>query len=150
MRRAVSVGVLLAAVLSGCQRATPDFTETIASPDGDYVAVVRGYQPRGTIDGRLTLAFAKDANESEPAVILRMDQGRAGWLNNDVFAVVASRMEYRSVASDYYADGTVDTRIRLMICVRETMDCSAADRQLDNAAGVKVFARFPEDGGGAP
>lgn len=132
----------VAFLLASCQKAVPDFTLSVPSPDGARKAVLKGFQPRGTIEGNLILSFRDQPERT--ATIRQIENGQIGWVAVDTLAIVADRLEFYSLDSDYYSDGTIGSRIRVILCAKQDMDCSALAQRLARTPSVKRIAHFPE------
>jgi hypothetical protein len=113
----------------------------VQSPDRSRTAILRGYQPRGTISGYVTLTFSGPGAD-RTSTFLRMRNATIGWVAPDALALIADHLEYSSVASHHYPDGTIRTETRLIPCVRGELDCS----KLEAAMGTKKarIGQFPE------
>ena len=89
--------LLFASVLNLCgcaKERAADFKRDVASPSGKVVARFAGYQPRGTIEGYLTVTFSSPSAKAKPQVTLgHMLRVRAGWLNDHTFAFVYNQLE---------------------------------------------------------
>lgn len=129
-------------LLASCQKAVPDFTLSIPSPDGGRKAVLKGFQPRGTIEGNLVLSFRDEPERT--ATFRQIENGQIGWIAADTLAIVADRLEFYALDSDYFSDGTIGSRIRVIVCAKQDMDCSALTERLAKAPNVKRIGHFPE------
>lgn len=139
--RIARLAILAALALSSCQERSPDFTFSLESPDKSRTALLQGYQPRGTIDGWLNLSLPGPGSD-RTATFFRMRNANFGWVSPNTLVVVADRLEYGSIASHYAPDGTIRTETRLIICVRNELDCS----NLEAGMGRNriTIAGFPE------
>lgn len=142
--RFVSVVLLSALLLTSCQEVVPDFTLTARSSDKGQLATLRGFQPRGTIEGYLVLSFNEGDQAGGTATFRQIENGQIGWIATDTLAVVADRLNFNALASDYFPDGTVKSRVRLIVCARQDMDCSSLAERLNRSSGVHHIAQFPE------
>ena len=133
-------GALL--LLASCQKRVPDFTLTAPSPDGRHKAFLRGFEGRGTIEGFLLLSF--DDSSEEPAQFRYIKNGRVGWVAPRTLVIVADELDFDRVASSYFPDGTVESEIRVIVCARENLDCSALAERLDRVPNEVRIARFRE------
>lgn len=129
-------------LLAFCQKPVPDFTLFVPSSDGAHKAVLRGFQPRGTIEGYLLLSFDDQLEGS--ATFRQIDNGQIGWIASDTIAIVADALKFNSLASDYFPDGTVKSRVRVIVCAKQDTDCSALAQRLARTPNVKRVAHFPE------
>lgn len=142
MRVATSFALWCAILLGACQRERPDFALTISSPGEGHKAALRGFQPRGTIEGYILLSFGDDFENA--AVIRQVENGQMGWVGSDTFVVVADRLKFDSLSSDYFPDGTVKSRIRVVVCARQDMDCSYLMEYLAKGSDIRRISHFPE------
>lgn len=145
MRGLLSFAVILA-MLGGCGQRTPDFTRTIGSPSGGSVASFSGYQPRGTIEGYLTVTITKAGDKNEPQLILgRMANVRAGWLDEHHFALVYDVLEPRHAQSPIFPTGDAESAIELITCNTRHLDCAPLLRRLSARHSLPI-REFPEGG----
>lgn len=140
------IGGIISISLTSCQAPSPDFTSSINNFDGTRAISIRGFQPRGTLEGYITISFSKYSTNNEVlnATILNIENGNLGWTSSNTFALIADRLEYRKVSSSYFPLGTLDSRIFFTICIRTEMDCSMLDRLMANNSGARHIVRFPE------
>lgn len=129
-------------LLTSCEKAVPDFTLTVPSPDGACRAFLKGFQPRGTLEGNLVISF-RDGPE-RTATFRQIDNGQIGWVAADTLAIVADKLEFYSLNSSYFSDGTIASRIRVIVCAKQDMDCSVLAQRLARAPNVKRIDHFPE------
>jgi hypothetical protein len=129
-------------LLASCQKAVPDFTLSVPSPDGGRKAVLNGFQPRGTIEGNLVLSFRDEPERT--ATFRQIENGQIGWVAADTLAIVADRLEFYSLDSEYFSDGTIGSRIRVIVCAKQDMDCSDLAQRLARTPNVKHIGHFPE------
>ena len=141
MRAAIKLLWLATISLSACSKRDPDFEFEMPAPNRVRVAIIQGFQPRGTIDGKLNLTFG---HSTDPAVFLGVRNARMGWLSNNEFLLVGDNLEFVALSSSYFPDGTVGSETRLLVCDRARMDCSSVERTLSSAPAVRHIARFPE------
>lgn len=139
--KALLLNVLL---LTSCQNRVPDFTLTVRARDGQHVAILRGFQPRGTIEGLIVLSFGEGNQSGETATFRRIENGQIGWVAADMLAVVADRMEFNALESDYFPDGTVSSRVRLVVCAKQDTNCSDLSERLARSPSQQHIAHFPE------
>jgi hypothetical protein len=144
MRNASFVLLALSFVIS-CKKPKPDFAYTVKALDGSRLAIIRGFQPRGTIEGYILISFEKANHESPAASFLQIKNGNLGWISNDTFVVVADQMRFQSLSSEYYPDGTTDSEVNLVVCSRNHMDCSSLLDRLHQAAKMREIPHFPEN-----
>lgn len=131
-----------ALLLASCGKAVPDFTLSVPSPDGARRAILNGFQPRGTMKGNLVLSFRDDPERT--ATFRRIDDGRIGWVAANTLAIVANTINFYSLDNNYFSDGTIGSRIRVIVCAKQDIDCSSLDHRLARASNVKHIAYFPE------
>jgi hypothetical protein len=142
MRAANQIVILLVGSLLGsCQRAEPDFTFSLESPDGSRTAVFRGYEPGGTIESNLVLSFRGTGTRS--ATFREIENGRIGWVGTDTLTVVADKIQYYGLDSDYFPDGTIGNKVRVITCSRQYTSCLDVMKQLEKAKNVKSLRHFP-------
>ena len=93
----------LAGALCSCQPKLPDFSYEIKAPSGRNSAIVRGFRPGGTIEGVLLISFGRTAKPwNEPnATFSRIVNGQIGWTSPNTFAVVADRLSFHGLDSEY-------------------------------------------------
>lgn len=132
--------LLVWALLSGCSQREPDLRFTILSPDGDRTIEVRGFQPRGTIDGKVTVSFDGDDNS---ATFYRIKNVTFGWTAPNQVSVVGDSLLYRNVSSHYFPDGTVNSEISFVVCARDKADCSSIERRLRAVGSSRRISHFP-------
>jgi hypothetical protein len=144
--QAVTKGLLLAALLlASCHRSEPDFQFRVPASHGENWFVISGYQPRGTIEGVLLLSFGnRGSSRPEVATFHSILNGSVGWISDMDVAVIADKLVYQNISSDYFPDGTMRTKIRLIVCVRGEMDCSSIEGKLAKESALKIIHRFPE------
>ena len=142
--RVASLGIFGLLLLTSCQKPNPDFTVTEKSQDGSRVATIRGFQPRGTIEGYILLSFSKGKQDGPEASFRQIEDGELGWISNDTFAVVADQVRFSSLSSEYYPDGTTDTKVRIVVCTKTDMDCTGLLKRLDQSSSARKLAHFPE------
>lgn len=142
MRGAIRALLAILIPLAACNKSDPDFEFEMRSPDRNHVAVVRGFQPRGTVDGRFILSFSE--SEDKPAIFLKITNGVFGWASNNMFAVIGDDLVYRSLSSEYFPDGTIHSEINLVVCDRDNLDCSSIERALLSLRSARRISRFPE------
>jgi hypothetical protein len=110
-----SLFVLVVIGLAGCAKRSPDFERQVSSPSGSIVARFAAYQPRGTIEGYLTVGFSPSKGAADPQLtvghILRL---RAGWVDDHTFALVYDTLEPRRLSSPVYPDGQASSEIELV------------------------------------
>lgn len=141
-----AANVLLAATLglASCQKPNPDFSYAIRSQDGKRAVILNGFQPRGTIEGYLVLAFeANNQRGDAVATIHHITNGVVGWTSDGKVAVIGNGLGYRGISSDYTPDGTVDSEVRLVTCSRDEMDCSSLEGRIARGRSSKKIAQFP-------
>jgi hypothetical protein len=134
------VSLIFLLTLSACNNRSPDFQREIRSPQGDKAAILKGFQPRGTISGRLTLSIG---NESSVSTFLRIRNGVIGWISSNEIAIVSDELIYSGLSSNYFPDGTENSEIRLIICVRRYVNCSPIEARVISNRGVRL-RQFPE------
>lgn len=144
--RAANFILASVALLAACQKRPQDFSVNLRSSDGVRVATLSGYQPRGIAKGYILLTFGAGDKKSDKQAItfLQIENGRIGWISKETIAIVADELKYNAMASDFFPDGTVRSRIRVLTCTREYMDCSSIDKQLSDDAKVQIIEHFPE------
>lgn len=142
--RVASLGIFGLLLLASCQKPSPDFTMTENSQDGSRVATIRGFQPRGTIEGYILLSFNRSKQDGPKASFRQIENGKLGWISNDTFAVVADQVRFSSLSSEYYPDGTTDTKVRMVVCSKSDMDCTGLLTRLDQSSAARKIGHFPE------
>lgn len=144
--RVVTRGLVLTTLLlAACgESRRPDFEFAVPSPHGDRKVDLMGFQPRGTIEGYLLLSFGSEAESKSAATFREVTNGTVGWISDSELAIVGDRLRYNGVSSDYFPDGTVRSRVRLLICTRDEMDCSRLEARILNGVAAKELAHFPE------
>jgi hypothetical protein len=148
--RTAGLTIIASLALSCCQKRPPDFALSVNSPDRSRTAVLEAYQPHGTIDGWINLSFPGPGSE-RAATFFRMKNADFGWVSSDTLAVVADHLEYGAIGSHYFPDGTTRTETRLLICVREELDCSKLEAQMgENRRRIAGFPKGLYDGPSAP
>jgi hypothetical protein len=135
-------GILL---LSSCNRRKPDFIYTEKSLDGSRLAIVQGFQPRGTLEGHVLISFKTSDHESARASFSQIENGEVGWVTGDTFVAAADRIRFDSVSSEYYPDGTTGSRVKFIVCNKSEMDCSELLKRLRQSTEVQVIRHFPEN-----
>lgn len=140
--RVVRFALFSALFLTGCQERAPDFSLASRPYNNAHVLILRGYQPRGTIEGYISLSF--DNDQQRIATLRRIEAGKIGWLNEHTVAIIANNIEYSNLDSDYFPDGTVDSRIHVIVCNEKLEDCSFMLKKLLSAASPIVIKQFPE------
>jgi hypothetical protein len=110
------------------------------SPDSDRVIEIRGFGPRGTIDGRVILSFGGEDNS---ATFFRIKNVTFGWTAPDQVAVVGDNLFYRNVSSHYFPDGAIDSEISFMVCARDKADCSSIERRLREVGSSRRISHLP-------
>lgn len=146
----VSIRILLlvsAIVLAGCgKRPRADFDRQVASPSGKLFAHFAGYQPRGTVEGYLTVSFSPQSRERTPEITLGHMLGvRAGWLDDHTFAFVYDQLDQRVFASPIYPTGDVSSMVQIISCNRRYVDCSRIAGRFVPEHSIAV-KQFPEGG----
>ena len=137
---------MLLVALGACGKRSPDFVRTISSPSGTSIATFSGYQPRGTIEGYLTVTLAKPGAAKEPQLTFgHMLNVRAAWLDNHNLALVYDVLEPRHAQSPIYVTGEADSAVEIITCNTRHLDCTALLRRL-SAKHTIVFKEFPEGG----
>jgi hypothetical protein len=144
MRVVTRALVLATLLLAACGESRPDFEFVVASPHGERKVNVMGFQPRGTIEGYLLLSFGGEAESQSVATFREVTNGTVGWISDRELAIVGDRLRYHGVSSDYFPDGTVRSKVRLLICTRDEMDCSSLEARILNGVTAKELANFPE------
>ena len=139
--RTAGLTIIAALALSSCQKRVPDFAVSLKSPDNSRIALLKGYQPRGTISGWVNLTFPGPGAD-QTATFLRMKNADFGWVSSNTLAVVADHLEYGAIGSHYYPDGTTRTETRLITCVRRELDCSNLEARM--ATSRTRIGGFPE------
>jgi hypothetical protein len=143
MQSAIRWLLLVAVLLASCQKRVPDFNFTIPSPQDGSAVSINGFQARGTIEGSVILSFRNGGDaDRNVATFHEIRNGMIGWTSKAEFAVVADHLTFPRVSSDYYPDGTVHTRMRLVTCARDEMDCSSLEARIIKET-AKHIARFP-------
>lgn len=142
--RAASLNMALLVLLASCEKREPDFVINMRSPGGGQTASLSGYQPRGISKGHAVLSFKQGQAESGSglATFHQIKNAKIGWISDDTFAIVADELKFDSISSDYFPDGTVNSRIRLLVCDRQKMDCSSV--QWRSGFAVRQVISFPE------
>ncbi len=146
MRGRWTAGLILAAALglAACQKRAPDFTHVIPSSDGQHSITLKGFEPRGTIDGQLVLFVSHGRKtDSETATFGHVTNGMVGWTSDGKIAVVGDHVDYRGANSDYTPEGTVQSDVRLVVCSRDDMDCSSLESRIMKAPSSRRLTRFP-------
>jgi hypothetical protein len=108
------------------------------------VASFAGYQPRGTVEGRLTVTLAEPKSNQEPQLTFgHMLNVRAGWLDEHTFGVVYDRLEPRHAQSPVYPNGQANSRVEIVGCNARYLDCLPLLQRLSPNRTV-VIKQFPE------
>ncbi len=142
--RIASFAIFALLLLVSCKRPSPDFTVTEKSSDGSRLATIRGFQPKGTIEGYILISF--DKNDSGPSASFRqIENSQAGWISANTFAVVAEQARFSSLSSEYYPSGTSESKVRVVVCTKKDMDCSGLLKRLGEAPEVQKIDHFPEN-----
>lgn len=128
-------------LLTGCGQRPPDFRYSIKSPAHGAMATVSGYQPRGTVEGYLLIAFGDDAQSV--AQFRHIKNAALGWVSGDEFAVVGDFLSFDSIRSSYFPDGAAASEIRLITCSRRQVDCALLERRMIPGSARRI-AQFPE------
>jgi hypothetical protein len=136
---------VFAMVISGCsEQRTADFDRQIASPSNETTARFAGYQPRGTIEGYLTLSFSPRSGSGKPEITLGHMLGvRAGWLDNHTFVLIYDQLEQRVFSSPVYPTGDVSSEVRIVTCNRRYVDCGPITGRLAANRSIAI-QQFPE------
>jgi hypothetical protein len=145
MRSSLFLAVILTS-LGGCGQRAPDFIRTIGSPSGGSVASFSGYQPRGTIEGYLTVTVTRVGDKNEPQLTFgHMLNVRAGWLDQHHFALVYEVLESRHSQSPIFTTGEADSAVEVSTCNTRYLDCTPLLRRL-SAKNSLLIKEFPEGG----
>ena len=144
--RAASLIVIFLFILGACQKREEDFILRSQSPNGNIVALFRGYQPRGISKGIIVLTFVQEAQQSDDSATVfdGIENAEIAWLSDSKLIIIADQIKYRNIDSDYFPDGTINSRVRLVICERQEMDCSSLDKRIKNSRPLHRIASFPE------
>lgn len=130
--------------VAGCAPRSADFTRQLVSPSGRIVAHFEGYQPRGTIEGYLTVAFSPRSKIVAPQLTFgHMLMVKAGWLDEHTFVFIYDLMDQRDFASPLYPTGEAMSAIQIITCNRRYVDCTAIAARLSPARSI-VLQQFPE------
>jgi hypothetical protein len=133
-----------AIAVSGCAKQDADFDREVSSPTGQITARFAGYQPRGTIDGHLTVTFAPRSRTPEPQITLGHMLGvKAGWLDDRTFAFVFDLLDQRDFTSPIYPTGEASSAVQIVSCNQRYLDCGPILKRLTPAHSVAV-PQFPE------
>ena len=132
------------ASVSACDQPRPDFTRQVTSPSGELVAEISGYQPRGTIEGNLTIAFSPSGRPQKPLLnFAHLLDGRAGWLDNHTFALVFDVMEPREFLSPVYPTGVATSKVEIVPCNVRFSDCDKLIASMREGHILEI-EQFPE------
>ncbi|TFU00052.1 hypothetical protein EUV02_15505 [Polymorphobacter arshaanensis] len=138
--------LLLAVIFGivGCEQRKPDNQREIASLDGKANVTVISYQPRGTIEGYLTLSFAPKAKQEGPQIKFgHMLNVKLGWLDERRFAIVYDVLEIRQLASPVFPTGEAQSAVEIIPCNRRYIDCRSLETRL-NAKASLAISQFPD------
>jgi hypothetical protein len=142
--RIASLAIFGLLLLTSCKKPSPDFTFIEKSPDGSRLATIRGFQPRGTIEGYILISFNRANDDGPSASFRQIENGQAGWISDDTFVVVADQARFSSLSSEYYPNGTTDSKVRLVVCTQNDMDCSGLLKHLGQSSETQKIVHFPE------
>lgn len=135
---------VIAIGFAGCAKRSPDFERQLSSPSKSIVARFAGYQPRGTVEGYLTVEFSPSKAPADPQItvghILKL---RAGWVDDHTFALVYDTLEPRRLSSPLYLDGEASSQIELVTCNTRYLDCGPLLGRIDTNHTIKLD-QFPE------
>lgn len=138
--------VIFLAAEGSCEQRRPDFVRTIGSPSGTSTATFSGFQPRGTIDGYLTISLAQPDAANEPQLTFgHMLNVRIGWLDDHKLALVYDILEPRHAESPVYMTGEADSAVEIITCNTRYLDCASLLSRLPPKHTI-VFKEFPEGG----
>lgn len=132
--------------LTSCAQRSPDFVEKLAAPSGASTATFAGYQPRGTIEGYLTVAVAKRGTKNDPQLTFgHMLNVRAGWIDDHTLAFVYDELEPRRTQSPIYPTGEAASAVEIVTCNAKYLNCSPILRRFAPSHTL-VIKEFPEGG----
>jgi hypothetical protein len=132
--------------LTSCTQRSPDFVKVLAAPSGALAATFSTYQPRGTIEGYLTVTLAKPGTKNAPQLTFgHMLNVRAGWIDDHTFALVYDALEPRSAKSPIYPSGEAGSAVELVTCGTKYLDCSPLLRRFAPSRTL-VIKQFPDGG----
>ncbi len=141
----LTIAVALLA-LTTCAQRSPDFIEELPAPSGTSAATFAGYQPRGTIEGFLTVTLAKPGTKNDPQLTFgHMLNVRAGWIDDHTLAFVYDALEPRRAQSPIYPTGEAASAVEIVTCNTNYLDCSSLLRRFVPSHSL-VIMRFPEGG----
>lgn len=130
--------------LSGCAPRVADFNRDVTSPSGKTIAHFAGYQPRGTIEGYLTVSFISRSGKTSPQLTFGHMLGvRAGWLDDHSFAFVYDLLEQRHFASPVYPTEELSSAVQIVSCNRHYVDCTSIMARLSPKHSI-AMPQFPE------
>lgn len=93
----------------------------------------------------MVLSFsANDDTDGAVVTIRHMTNGVVGWTSDGKVAVVANRLGYGGVSSEYAPSGTVESEVKFVPCSRDEMDCSSLEARIAKGTSAKHIAGFPE------
>src|SRR4051812_46086718 len=139
----LTIAVALLA-LTSCAQRSPDFVEELAAPSGAFAATFAGYQPRGTIEGFLTVTLAKPGTKKEPQLTFgHMLNVRASWIDDHTLAFVYDALEPRRAQSPIYPTGEAAGGVEIVTCNTKYLDCSPLLRRFapSHTLVIKQFQR---------
>lgn len=145
MRTVRFLPLLCMTLLSACQRRAPDFSHSIVSPGGEYQAIVRGYQPRGTISGSISFFIRRTGSPKEFRVA-RIARGRelsSGWISARQFVIVGSRVSYNEMQSEVFPNGNYEDRVSIAVCENEIFYCKNISGRSDRKLSWSLSS-FPD------
>lgn len=144
MLNANRAGLTCILALTACAKSQPDFQWESRSPMGTHVAYVNGFEPRGTLSGKLTVSFATEDSAQKSFVFTHIREAYFGWISKDTFAVIAEKMTFFGLDSQYFPNGTVDNSIKVVLCAKELTDCSSLQNQMSQQSKIRHITSFPE------
>ena len=134
--------------LVSCAPRAPDFQTVLGSPSGEYDARVRGYQPRGTIEGYVTVQITRgdQKGEIEPQLTFgHLQKLKVGWINDRTLAFVADELELSQFCTPVYLAKDSDYKeVHLVTCSTRQIDCSSLLERI--RPGATKLDVFPEGG----
>ena len=108
------------------------------------MATLTGYQPRGTVEGYLTITLAKRGDKNDPQLTFgHMLNVHVGWIDDHTLAFVYDALEQRHAQSPVYPNGQVESAVEVVTCNSKYLDCSPLLRRFANGHTLSI-KQLPE------
>lgn len=131
--RAVTRYLLLSLVLllSACSSVEPDFVQVVEYPTGRNRVTVSSYQPRGTIEGYITLVFEGSVSAKHRTFwITRLRNAKIGWASAGQLVIIGDRLSFSGLSSRYFPYGSTKSSVDVFFCERAILDCSRLEARM--------------------